>query len=100
MNIRITGSGSYIPNRIVTNIDFAKHQFLDENGNPLSYSNEVVAEKFRQITGIDERRYVEEDLLRLILLFLLLKKPLKMPKLILKLLDYIIFAHNFGDVKA
>ncbi len=56
MNIKITGSGSYIPTRIIPNIDFASHQFLDEKGEPLPYSNEVVTEKFQQITGIEERR--------------------------------------------
>jgi 3-oxoacyl-[acyl-carrier-protein] synthase-3 len=62
MNIKITGSGSYIPNRKVHNTDFAAHQFLDEEGTPLPYPNDVVAEKFKQITGIEERRYAEDDL--------------------------------------
>ena len=63
MSIRIAGSGCYIPTRTVTNADFAKHVFLNDNGTPLNYSNEVVTEKFRQITGIEERRYAEDDLL-------------------------------------
>ncbi|MCO6147002.1 3-oxoacyl-ACP synthase III family protein [Flavobacterium sp. NRK1] len=99
MNIRITGSGCYIPNRIIANIDFAKHQFLDDNGNPLSYSNEVVTEKFRQITGIDERRYVEEDLLTSDIAFYAAQKAIEDAKIDPETLDYIIFAHNFGNVK-
>ena len=63
MNIKITGSGSYIPNRIVTNLEFAQHLFLEEKGTQLTASNEEVAEKFKQITGIEERRYVDDDLL-------------------------------------
>ncbi|HHT9019178.1 TPA: ketoacyl-ACP synthase III, partial [Flavobacterium psychrophilum] len=41
MNIKITGSGSYIPNQIVTNSDFAKHQFLNEDGSIFNASNEI-----------------------------------------------------------
>jgi 3-oxoacyl-[acyl-carrier-protein] synthase-3 len=99
MNIRITGSGCYIPNRIIANIDFAKHQFLDDNGNQLSYSNEVVTEKFRQITGIDERRYVEEDLLTSDIAFYAAQRAIEDAKIDPETLDYIIFAHNFGNVK-
>ena len=62
MAIKITGSGSYIPNQIVKNIDFAQHQFLNEDGSPFAYSNDVVAEKFKEITGIEERRYADGNL--------------------------------------
>jgi len=62
MAIKITGSGSYIPNQIVTNIDFAQHQFLNEDGSPFSYPNDVVAQKFKEITGIEERRYADDNL--------------------------------------
>ncbi|MXN90875.1 ketoacyl-ACP synthase III [Flavobacterium sp. Sd200] len=99
MNIKITGSGCYIPNRIVTNKDFAQHQFLNENGSPLSYSNEVVTEKFRQITGIDERRYVEEDLLTSDIAFFAAERAIQDAGIDPETLDYIIFAHNFGNVK-
>lgn len=99
MNIRITGSGSYIPTRIVANIDFAKHQFLDDNGSPLTYSNEVITEKFKQITGIDERRYVEHDLVTSDIAFFAAERAIEDAKIDPETLDYIIFAHNFGDVK-
>ena len=63
MNIKITGSGSYIPTEVVSNIDFAKHVFLNDDGTPFPHPNDVVAEKFLEITGIQERRYVTDDLL-------------------------------------
>jgi 3-oxoacyl-[acyl-carrier-protein] synthase-3 len=100
MNIKITGSGSYIPNRIVANADFAQHEFLDEKGNPLTYSNEVVADKFRQITGIDERRYVESDLVTSDIAFFAAQRAIEDAGIDPETLDYIIFAHNFGNVKA
>lgn len=99
MNIRITGSGSYIPNRVITNADFAKHLFLDDDGTPLSYSNEIVTEKFKQITGIEERRYVEEDLLTSDIAFYAAQKAIEDANIDPETLDYIIFAHNFGNVK-
>jgi 3-oxoacyl-[acyl-carrier-protein] synthase-3 len=100
MNVKITGSGSYIPNRIVANKDFANHKFLDEQGQPLPYANEVVADKFRQITGIDERRYVEDDLLTSDIAFYAAEKAIEDSGIDPETLDYIIFAHNFGNVKS
>lgn len=99
MSIRITGSGSYIPNRTVTNAEFAKHVFLNDDGTPLSYSNEVITEKFRQITGIEERRYVESDLLTSDIGFFAAEKAIENAGVDRETLDYIIFAHNFGNVK-
>ncbi|RZJ65261.1 MAG: ketoacyl-ACP synthase III [Flavobacterium sp.] len=99
MNIRITGSGSYIPTRTVTNRDFAQHAFLNDDGTPLSYSNEVVTEKFRLITGIEERRYAEETLLNSDIAFYAAEKAIEDSGVDPETLDYIIFAHNFGNVK-
>ena len=50
MNIKITGSGSYIPTEVVSNIDFAQHTFLNDDGTPFPHPNDVVAEKFLEIT--------------------------------------------------
>ncbi|UPQ77896.1 3-oxoacyl-ACP synthase III family protein [Flavobacterium azooxidireducens] len=99
MNIKITGSGSYIPTETVTNLDFAQHQFLNSDGTPFSQPNEVVAEKFLEITGIQERRYVTDDLLTSDIAFIAAKKAIEDAKIDPETLDYIIFAHNFGDVK-
>lgn len=99
MNIKITGSGSYIPTEIVTNIDFAKHVFLNDDGTPFPQPNEVIAEKFRDITGIDERRYVTDDLNTSDIATIAAKKAIEDAKIDPETLDYIIFAHNFGNVK-
>jgi 3-oxoacyl-[acyl-carrier-protein] synthase III len=99
MNIKITGSGSYIPNQIVKNSDFSKHQFLNDDGTPFSYSNEVVAQKFKEITGIEERRYADDNLLTSDIAFFAAEKAIQDSKIDPETLDYIIFAHNFGNVK-
>ena len=57
MNIRITGTGSYIPDDIEKNEDFHEHTFLNTDGSTIDYPSEVIVEKFKAITGIVERRY-------------------------------------------
>ena len=99
MNIRITGSGSYIPEIKVKNTDFDKHVFLNDDGTPFAYSNDVVIGKFKSITGIHERRYAEAHLCSSDLAFFAAEKAIKNANIDPETLDYIIFAHNFGDVK-
>jgi 3-oxoacyl-[acyl-carrier-protein] synthase-3 len=99
MNIKIIGSGSYIPEVRVKNTDFNKHQFLNEDGSAFAYSNDVVIDKFRSITGIEERRYATPELNSSDLAFFAAEKAIKNSGIDAETLDYIIFAHNFGDVK-
>lgn len=99
MNIKITGSGSYIPSEIVTNIDFAKHHFLNEDGTVFPHPNTVVAQKFLEITGIQERRYVTDDLCTSDIALIAAEKAIENAKIDRETLDYVILAHNFGDVK-
>jgi 3-oxoacyl-[acyl-carrier-protein] synthase-3 len=99
MNIKITGSGSYIPTEIVSNKDFAEHVFLNDDGTPFPHPNDVVAEKFLEITGIQERRYVTDDLQTSDIAFIAAERAIENAKVDPETLDYIIFAHNFGNVK-
>lgn len=99
MNIKITGSGSYIPTEIVSNKDFAEHVFLNDDGTPFPHPNDIVAEKFLEITGIQERRYVTDDLNTSDIAFIAAKKAIEDAKVDPETLDYIILAHNFGNVK-
>ena len=77
MNIKITGSGCYIPTEIVSNKDFAQHVFLNDDGTPFPHPNDIVAEKFLEITGIQERRYVTDDLLTSDIAFLAAQKAIE-----------------------
>ena len=99
MNIKITGSGSYIPTEIVSNKDFAEHVFLNDDGTPFPHPNDIVAEKFLEITGIQERRYVTDDLLTSDIATIAARKAIEDSGIDPETLDYIIFAHNFGNVK-
>lgn len=99
MKIGITGTGSYIPSVLTKNDNFSTHEFLNEDGSPFKYSNDVIIEKFKAITGIEERRYVTEDLNTSDIAFLAAEKAIANAEIDKETLDYIIFAHNFGDVK-
>ena len=99
MKIKITGVGSYIPELKVANTDFEKHIFLNEDGSPFGYTNEVIIEKFKGITGIDQRRYAAPNQCSSDLAFLASEKAIENAGIDAETIDYIIFAHNFGDVK-
>ncbi|MDZ7773508.1 MAG: ketoacyl-ACP synthase III [Balneolaceae bacterium] len=96
----ITGTGSYIPTRKVTNDDFMDHRFLDREGNPMEKDNEETIRKFAEITGIHERRYADDDMLTSDMGAEAAVKALEDAGLDPEELDYIVVAHNFGDVRA
>lgn len=98
MNIKITGVGSYIPNRVEKNSDFQQHEFLYEDGTAFSQSNSVIIEKFKAITGIHERRYIHQELNNSDIAYLAANKAIEDAKIDPETLDYIIVAHNYGDV--
>jgi 3-oxoacyl-[acyl-carrier-protein] synthase-3 len=97
---RIVGTGCYIPTERVRNSDFLRHEFYAEDGSRLAQSNEEIIEKFESITGISERRYVTDDLLTSDIAFQASRDALESSKIDKESLDFIIVAHNFGDVSA
>ena len=100
MNIKITGTGSYIPKIVQKNEAFQQHSFLNIDGSEIPSSNEIIIEKFKAITGIAERRYAENHLTASDLGALAAEKAIKDADVDPESLDYIILAHNFGDVKS
>jgi 3-oxoacyl-[acyl-carrier-protein] synthase-3 len=96
----ITGSGSYIPTQVVTNADFINHVFYDQTGERLQKPSAEIVDKFEQITGIRERRYVTDDLVASDIGFFAAREALESAGIDGEKLDYIIVAHNFGDVRA
>jgi len=59
----------------------------------------VVISKFKSITGIEERRYAEPHLTSSDMAFFAAQKAIANANIDPETIDYIIFAHNFGDVK-
>lgn len=95
----ITGTGSYIPEIRITNKAFFNHAFFEKDGTKLYKGNERVIQKFAEITGIEERRYAKPDQLASDLGFLSAVDAIENAGIDKETLDYIIVAHNFGDVK-
>ncbi len=99
MSTRITGVGSYIPKSVAPNDQFEQHTFYNEDGTVFGHENTVIIEKFKAITGISERRYISNDKTTSDIAMRAAKKALKDAALDKEDLDYIIVAHNYGDVK-
>ncbi|MFD1551326.1 ketoacyl-ACP synthase III [Putridiphycobacter roseus] len=95
----ITGTGSYIPTLIKRNKDFLEYEFYTEKQQKLPNSNEIIIKKFKAITGIEERRYVEKDLKNSDIATFAAQKAIEKANINPEELDYIILAQNFGDVR-
>lgn len=94
----ITGSGSYIPSFVQTNKHFAEHLFYSENNAPLETPPLEVVEKFKQITGIAERRYIDSTINTSDIASIAAQKAIEDSGVDPETIDQIIFAHNFGNV--
>ena len=97
MNIKITGTGSYIPEIVQDNSKFLDRNFFDNEGNRIETKNEEIIEKFQKITGIRERRYAKDELNTSDIAYLAAKEAIKNSKVDPEKIDYIILAHNFGN---
>ncbi|MVX34955.1 3-oxoacyl-ACP synthase III family protein [Myroides sp. LoEW2-1] len=99
MNIKIIGSGCYIPTQVITNNDFDQFDFRDESGKPFNDNNQRIAKKLQMITGIEERRYAENNLTTSDIGTIAAQKAIENAHIDPETIDQIIFAHNFGDIK-
>jgi 3-oxoacyl-[acyl-carrier-protein] synthase III len=94
----ITGTGSYIPTEVITNRDFTIHNFYAEDHVRIETPPTEVVEKFRQITGIGERRYATANLNASDLATIAAKRAIEDSGINPETIDQIILAHNFGNV--
>lgn len=99
MGIKITGTGSYIPAEIERNEDFHNHEFLNSDGTAIQAPTEVIVKKFKAITGINERRYAKKHLNTSDIASFSAEKAIENAKINREDLDYIIVAHNYGDLR-
>ena len=95
-----TGTGSYVPPRQVTNEFFKTYEFYDSTGEKITTPNESIVEKFEEITTISERRYAEESQVTSDLALIAAQRAIDASGIDKEELDYIIFAHNFGETRA
>ena len=99
MGIKIIGSGSCIPEAIQENSKFINNSFYNSDGSEIDIPNTEIIEKFEKITGIKERRYAENDLNTSDLGYIAAKNAIENACIDPETIDYIIVAHNFGNVK-
>ncbi len=92
------GTGSCIPGVTVPNSAFLDRQFFAAPGQLLDRSsNPRVVQKFEEITGIAERRHVSDD--QVASDIGLAAARAAVAGIDPETLDYVIVAHNFGDVR-
>ncbi|HKK44538.1 MAG TPA: hypothetical protein VJ964_03395, partial [Balneolaceae bacterium] len=96
----ITGTGSYIPTRKISNSYFSDHTFLTPKGEPFDKTTQEIIDKLKEITGIKERRYVTDDLLASDIGTKAAEQAIESADIDPETIDYIIAAHNFGDIRA
>ena len=95
-NAIITKTGSYIPTRRIPNKHFLEHDFYGEDGVKLDKSNDEIINKLKDITCINERRYVTDELDTSDIAFMAAVEALE--GIDRESLDYIIVAQNFGNM--
>jgi len=97
-NTIIIGSGSYIPNRVIGRDFFMNSEFYTEDGVKIEKPAEEIISKFVEITEIENRRFIEEDLSNSQIGYEAAKIAIEDAKVDGEELDYIIYASNFGEV--
>ena len=94
----ITGTGAFIPSEIRPNSDFTQHNFYTEETQRIETPTHEVVEKFRQITGIEERRYADPGMNTSDIALISAKLAIEESGIDPETIDQIILAHNFGNV--
>ena len=94
----ITGSGCYVPTEVKTNRDFTVHDFYAEDHKRIETPPTEVVEKFRQITGIEERRYAPIEFNSADIGAYAAKQAVEDSGIDPETLDQVIVAQNFGNV--
>ena len=94
----ITGSGCYIPPLIVKNSKFENNIFMNEDGSLIETPGKEITEKFEQITDITQRRIAPSEILTSDMAAEAARIAIEDSGIDQEDLDYIIVAHNLGDI--
>ncbi len=97
-NTIITGTGCYIPTRRIENSYFLNYEFYTGSNEKQTKPNKDIIATFQDITGIRERRWITDDLVNSDIAYMAAKEALNGDDG--EDLDFIIVAHNYGDIKA
>lgn len=98
MSVSITGLGSYIPEIAVNNDEFKNSLFFNLDGSRIDKDPDEIIEKFKAITGIQERRYARDDQQTSDIATIAAQRAIEDADIDKESLDGIIMAHNFGNI--
>ena len=98
LNTVIIGTGNYTPKKVIKNETFIGQDFFTEDQKIIPLPGEEIIGKFKKITGIEERRYADDGVNTSDLATYAAENAIKDSGIDPETLDYIILAHNFGDV--
>ncbi|MCD1116853.1 3-oxoacyl-ACP synthase III family protein [Chryseobacterium turcicum] len=97
-NTIIIGSGSYLPNRVIGRDFFLDSEFYTDEGVKIDKPAEETIAKFVEITEIENRRFIDDNLSNSQIGFEAAKIAIADANVDQEELDYIIYASNFGEV--
>jgi 3-oxoacyl-[acyl-carrier-protein] synthase-3 len=98
LNTIIIGTGSYIPVQKIENNQFIKNTFFEKDNTLISSPGEEIISKFKDITGISERRWVTENQSNSDIATIAAEEAIQSAGIDRETIDQIIVAQNFGDV--
>lgn len=94
----IVASGSFVPEKVVKNEYFLDSEFYDPiTREKFETPNSQIIEKFHEITNIEERRYIDPSHTTSDMGTFASTEAIESLGYDIETLDFILFAHNFGD---
>jgi len=96
----ISGTGSAMPKRVITNDFFLNHTFYNKDGSKNEKPTADVVNKLEEISGIKERRFIGEEEESVDILFEASKKAIDDSGVDKNEIDALIVAHNTGNFLA
>ena len=98
LNTKIIGTGSYIPGNKIENREYFSNTFFEKDQSLIKGSGEEIVAKFKDITGIIERRWVRSNQTASEIATKAAKHAIASAEIDPETIDHIIVATNFGDV--
>lgn len=95
---KIIGSGSVLPTIKKANNAFWSHTFFNKDNELMTKTNPAITAKFEEVAGIVERRVAEKGITASDLGAQAAELAIQSAGIDRETLDYVIVAHNFGDV--
>jgi 3-oxoacyl-[acyl-carrier-protein] synthase-3 len=98
LNTVIRGTGSYVPEYKIENKEYISNTFFEKDESMIHGTGEEIVSKFKDITGIRERRWVKTDQMCSEIASRAARKAIDNAGIDKETIDHIIVATNFGDV--